>query len=385
MAHRQRAELVRSGQASLQQSFNESGQAVPPGTVAILVRDVNRQPVAQQQLKLSVTHQSIAEGNETKAFTQVTDPAGRAGFIGQSTDTSFNYEVTTEYAGGNYSSGAFQLKRDAGQIVVLTLFPSTPELERAFVFSRVLYVVQPRDDVFELQFMIRLHNAGAVTWLAQNVPLQLPAEAKAFRPGESSGDLKLRLEDGRVLLNGTLPPGQHEVAFNFHLPNPRLASAHFRLPVPPNVVDARIYTEGSSTTAMTVDGFGAATETRGKDGQRALLASQDFLRADDAPPAVFSIAITGLPTRGYAAWLAAIVAGCIALLGVSFAFTKDASAERLDSDRKRARGILLEELVLLEKARRRDEIGPKTYDQTRRVLLDALARLDDGDRTPTPA
>jgi hypothetical protein len=374
--HRQRAEHGRGGQAFQQVSFNEAGQGLPAGAIGILVRDVNHQPLANFPVSLTITHQSIAEGNDAKTQNQLTDAQGRTGYVGQSTDSSYRYEVKAEYAGVKYTSGEFQLKRDVGQVAALTIFPSTEKIDEAFVFTRALYVVQPRDDVFEIQLLVRFHNTSPVAWIARDLAFQLPPEAKAFKPGETSGDLKVRLDSGRALLSGSITPGQHETMFTFHVPNRRFASANFRFPVPPHLVDARVYTEASPTTAISVEGFSAATETRGKDGQRALLVADDFLRRDGSP-AVVALTITGLPTRGYASWVAAVLAAGLVLLGVSFAAAKDPTTALQMTDRKRARDLLVAELAVLERAYRREEIGPKTYEQTRRILIDALARLDE--------
>jgi len=45
-------------------------------------------------------------------------------------------------------------------------------------------------------------------------------------------------------------------------------------------------------------------------------------------------------------------------------------------DLKRARELILRELVLLEQARGSNQIGHRAYEQTRRTLLDSVVRLD---------
>jgi hypothetical protein len=45
------------------------------------------------------------------------------------------------------------------------------------------------------------------------------------------------------------------------------------------------------------------------------------------------------------------------------------------TDKRRAREILLRELLLLEAARRAEKIGPRSYEQSRLRLIDAIARL----------
>ena len=45
------------------------------------------------------------------------------------------------------------------------------------------------------------------------------------------------------------------------------------------------------------------------------------------------------------------------------------------ADKKRARELLLGELVALEAAQREQRIGPRSYQQSRIALIDAIARL----------
>lgn len=376
--HRQVADQVRAGQHLQTPPYSEDATGLPAGTIGVLLRGPDHRPMAGVAVKLAVTHQSIAEGDDTKSFEQITDPEGRAGFLQQNTDTAYRYEVTTEYQGGKYSSGPFQLRRDAGRVVALTLYPSSPDINQAFVFTRALYVVVPRDDVFDMQVLLRIHNEAPVTWLARDLSLQLPEGAKGFKPGETTGDVKLRFEGGRVLVDGTIHPGQREFSFNFQVPNDRYASATFRLPIPPHLIDARVYAEGSPDSVLNVSGFDSAQETKGKDGQRALLASKDYLRTDGSPDSIEAV-LSGLPTRGYAPWLAAGIAAVLALLGVAFAAKGDTRQHVTSTDRQKARQVLFDELLLLERARQTDQIGPKTYEHTRRTLLDAIARLDSAD------
>ncbi|HVR20053.1 MAG TPA: hypothetical protein VMS65_10165, partial [Polyangiaceae bacterium] len=52
-----------------------------------------------------------------------------------------------------------------------------------------------------------------------------------------------------------------------------------------------------------------------------------------------------------------------------------ASAEKVQSDRVRARELILRELVLVERAKDAGQLGPNAYDRAHRALLDALARI----------
>jgi len=57
------------------------------------------------------------------------------------------------------------------------------------------------------------------------------------------------------------------------------------------------------------------------------------------------------------------------------AFDDEGGDRDASADKRRAREILLRELIALEAARRADKIGPRSYDQSRLRLIDAIARL----------
>jgi hypothetical protein len=88
--------------------------------------------------------------------------------------------------------------------------------------------------------------------------------------------------------------------------------------------------------------------------------------------------LSGLPTRGAAPWIAVFLALGIAAGGVSTAFgSSDLQRARRQArgERREAKNKILDELVALERARRKGRIGPRAYDETRRTMLTALARL----------
>ena len=49
---------------------------------------------------------------------------------------------------------------------------------------------------------------------------------------------------------------------------------------------------------------------------------------------------------------------------------------------EKAKNAVLEEIASLERSRKSGDIGPKTYEHTRRTLLNSFARLLAIDKTP---
>lgn len=376
--HRRQAELTRGGRSFHPANATVAEPQLPPGSIGIIVRDGDRKPIAGQKLVLRVVKESIEQGNSESELETTTNEQGYAAFLQQPTTSHYRFEVIARSGGAKYSSGPFNLDERQGKLVTLHVYPTTENLSDVFLFSRALYVVQPRDDVFDVQGLFRFENTNPVTWIAKDLVVDLPPGAKAFRAGNPSGDLRAIEEDSSMHIRGTFSPGQHELTFSYQLDNPGNPTAQLRLPVPPQMVDVKAILEASKTMTFSVAGLGAPKETRGQDGQRALMVVADYLGAGTPPPASLQATITGLPERGWGALVAAIIAGAIALLGVAFAVTHDTTdAERLpEQDRNQARDLLLDELLLVERAFEQQQIGPKTYEQTRRQLVDALARLE---------
>lgn len=374
--HRQQAELARSERQFQPENLSRAEPGMRVGSIGVLVRDAQGLPLSGRKVVLKRLKESIAEGNKSDELSTTSNAEGHAGFLDQSTNTDFQYEVVTNEGPAQYSSGPFRLDRQNGQLVVLNVFPITADINQTFIASRTLYVVEPRDDVFQIQALYRFHNTNPITWVPEDLRIKLPVGAKAFRPANQSGDLHLIEEDGSVRIKGSFAPGEHEVSFSFHLDNPGEPTARLQLPLPPHTMDAKIYVESSLDMGLVSPNLDAATEARGKQGQRALMALRDFLRFDGVRPTELTATITGLPTRGSGPLVASLIALAIVGVGVYSTSRVRRVGSIAAADRAQARELLMTELVAVEKAFRQQQIGPKTYEQTRRSLLDALVRIE---------
>lgn len=379
-AHRHQAELLRANRNEGLRAQNMPGEGIPPGTIGLLLRNERNEPLPGAKVKLLVTHESIAEGNTNSTKESTTDIQGRSGFVGLSTESSYKYEAVVDFDGARYSTGEIRLRREVGQVAILYVFPTTAKIEETFVISRLLYALSPREDIFQVDTILRLQNGGTKTWVPKDFYLELPQDAQAFRPPKAQGDVRTTLQGNRVHITGSFTPGQHELTFGFQVPNPRSDNIELSLHTPPHLTDTRVFLEASSSMGLQVTGLRPAEQTQGLEGQNALMAAADFL-APESPPApnTLAVTITGMPGRGSGALVASAIAALFACVGLGYAVarTKRAEATLSDEDRIRARELLLEELVAVENAHRAKEIGPKTYEQARRTLLDSLARLTE--------
>jgi hypothetical protein len=145
---------------------------------------------------------------------------------------------------------------------------------------------------------------------------------------------------------------------------------------PPRSAEIRVIAVASKTMGLEVDGFEPPQDSVGPSGDRVLVTRKLAGRGEHELGS-FLVTLTGLPVPGLGRWVAILIALGLAGAGGAAAAGKlrFVSGERLASDRTRACDLLLDELVALEEAKARGEIGPQTHERTHRALLDALARI----------
>jgi hypothetical protein len=151
--------------------------------------------------------------------------------------------------------------------------------------------------------------------------------------------------------------------------------------VPPHVAEQQVITLSAPGMSLSVDGFPTAQPTSARTGQR-VLATGRRLHQGESQMRELVITLSGIPGPGPARWFASALAAVVALGGLVFAWQNrpGAAPGRLPSlaraDAEQAKELLLTELVALENARTKQQIGPRTYETARRSLLESLARLE---------
>jgi len=366
------------GNAVPQADVNEASPGLEPGTISATIVNDQGVPLAGQRVRLGIMFQKIAEGeSRSEKFAQA-DAQGNVQFSGLTRGSDYAYRVTVQYGSANYQTSPFNLKPDLGQRVVLHVFPATSDSERAAFGMRGYLYVETRDDVFQCEALFRVFNVGQITWVPKDVVIQLPKGFKAFKAQEGMTDVGFEQVEGiGARLKGTFPPGQAEASFRFQIPKANDDSLVFRMTVPPHVAEMRVIAEASSTMNLSVDGFQPPVATANQNGQRVLVSVKQ-LRERNEELKDFTATLSGIPTPGPGRWFALAVAGCIAIAGVFAArgaFDQAAGGGDATADKKRARELLLGELEALEAARRAERIGPRSYQQSRVALIDAIARL----------
>ncbi|HTM45571.1 MAG TPA: hypothetical protein VL137_11485 [Polyangiaceae bacterium] len=363
---------------------------LPVGTIEALLLDPNGNPVAGHAIKLTAFRQSIAEGDSHTERTQVSDSQGKATFSGLATTTDFSYRVTVSSGPAQFGAGTFPIRRDMGHREVITLYPVSRDQKDGPVVGRGVIAIHPAEDDFVIDVLYQIINIGKVAWVPDDLVMKLPTGWKAFTAQESPTDTHFE-EAGDVgaKLMGTFGPGANEVGFRFSLTNPHEAAFGLTIPIFPRTIEMRVIVDSGTEMTLKVPGFSDATPDRMRSGQRVLVAEHNYLERREASPEAISIDIGGMRTKGNGHYIALGIALAIAAYGLWNGWQQPRSKKTKGNlpaaDRGAAQGLLLDELVALEKAREDKLIGTKAYSQTRQVLLTSLARLESAGTTAPAA
>ena len=350
---------------------------LPSTTIEARLVDPDDQPIAGADVRLGIMFQKIAEGESRSEMHAKTGPDGVARFDGLKGGTNYSYRVTTKSGPAEFASSPFGLKESGGMRVQLHVYPIVENINESMVGMRGIFYIETRDDVFSIEGIFRVMNLGRTAWIPKDVVLGLPNGFKAFSGGETMFDSRIVALEGRgAKLEGTFPPGQRDLNFRFQVPKPAETSAVFSFAPAPRTVEVRVIAVASKSMGLDVEGFEATQSGTGPSGDHVLV-SRKAAGRNDPQLGPFVVTLTGLSVPGPGRWVAALIALGIAVAGALAAAGRWrlASTEKLESDRARACNLLLDELVQLTRAKERGEVGPRTHEQTRRTLMDALARI----------
>ncbi|MFZ5895840.1 MAG: hypothetical protein ACOY0T_32585 [Myxococcota bacterium] len=359
---------------------------LPKGTIEAVIVDGESKPIPNADVRLGIMFQKISEGESRSERFQRTNAEGRARFDGLTAASEYSYRVTFKSGAAEYASTPFPLG-ELGQRVLLHVFPVTQSLENALVGMRSFVYIEPRDDVFVFELLYRVFNVGNVTWVPSNVVVRLPEGFKAFNAQQGMSDVGFEAVPGEgARLKGTFTPGQHDLSARFQVPKGSDASATFRLGTLPRLAELRVIAEASSQMHLEVDGFEPPQVSSNPQGKRVLVTRKLLERGDELANG-FTVTLSGLPVPGNGRWVAVLVAAGFVGLGLASArglLRLDGSGSKTQ-DLKRARDVLLSELVEVERSKQRGDLGPVAYADARRVLLNALARLGRDTLEPAAA
>jgi len=373
--------------ASIPQSGSDRDPELPAGTIVVEVLDGEGAPIPGAEITLGILEQSVSKGESRRRVMAQADANGVARFDGLTTGSGVSYRVssTTPVLEGEaplhatHDAPPFQLDLQAGERVKLHVFPVTSRLEDALVGLRAMLYVEVKDDALQIEQAFTVFNLGKNTWVPDDIVVELPQGFRAFFAPQQMTSVGFDQVAGRgARLRGTFPPGQHDLGFRYQIPWDGSSTVALSLGLPPHVAQMSIVSDAAQGMSLRASDFPPAQPAVAMNGQRILLTERQ-LRPGDAQLDRVLVTLENLPGHGPGRWIALGLAA-LAVAGGLFAAllqkkqTPEARAE-LEQDAARARERLFEELKALEKAKEAGEIGPKTYEQVRGMLVDALAKL----------
>jgi hypothetical protein len=356
--------------------------SLAPGTVVVEALDAQDHGISGLDVELEVTRESVREGHSRVVQTASTREDGSARFGGLASDAAERLRARIRRGSATFASPAFALGRGAGTRVELHVYPTTSDVDAAQIGSVAKIYVLPQDQAFVVEAMFSIANVGTVAWVASDVTIDLPTGAEAFDVREGPDTLAVVRDDQDVArLRGTVGPGVHSVVFSFQVPRREEHEQDVQLGMPPRLMQVTVIAESAPGMTLAVRGLPPATVERSDDGRRVLVTGARIAGSGASLPKALEIRFGGLPVTGPGRWVALLAALGFVLGGVVVrnrrAGGKAGSAPGLHGEEvEMARQLILDELEKLEEAHARGGVGPRTYEQARRELVDALARLE---------
>ncbi len=352
---------------------SEEDPSLPAGTIAIDVRDPDNKPLGNLPLLLVVLHQSIAKGQSKENRPLQADAAGHLQLDHLEIGSEVSYWVKHQVSGATFASVPMQLNPARGVHVVLHVYPVVHDLNQALVVAQGAVYFEVKDDRVQVEEAITFFNFGRTAWLPENLVLKLPKGFTAVTSQAMMSDQGIDPDEKQgAKVRGTFAPGRHDLDFRWQLPYDGERDLTVDLNLPPHIAVMRVMAAAGRETTLEVTGFPATQKRTDKQGQHVLVTEKQVTR--DAPLTSVHVMIRGLMVPGPARLVASGIAAFTVLLGL---FLGVGQKRRSKVAVKSERAELLAEIEELERARRRGDIGPKTYERVRRELVDAIAQTLD--------
>ncbi len=287
--------------------------------------------------------------------------------------------MTVTNGPARYPAEPFAMTGATGWRVTVTRWPVTESTEGLLVFiMRTFLEFAEEGDRLKVTQHLQLMNVGqAAIAPDEGIPLPVPSGMKAFRTEQGMGDQRVVERDGKLFIEGSLPPGEVQLAYGFDLAlDGREFTYEQRLPL--KVVLVEVYAEQAPGRTMKVPGMNDPDETE--------LEGRTFLHARIArrpqSPAFpkLKIQLGGLPGPGAGRWIALGIGVLRMGLGLAAFLVggdrREAEHAALGAEKER----LLAEAVRIEQQHAKGKLDDSLYERVRERNLTRLAeilRLED--------
>ncbi|EYF03580.1 Hypothetical protein CAP_5371 [Chondromyces apiculatus DSM 436] len=356
----------------------EEDPSLPRGSLVVTIRDAQDRPIPGAPIRLDILHSSVARGDSRERKNAVGDDTGSARFDGLGAGSAITYRVSTTRGPATFSAPPFPLGDQAGKRAVVHAYDATENLDQVFVLSQGSVFLALRDDAIVVEQSVTLGNLDATAWMA-DFTIKLPEGFKALNREDPTTDVRLdEVHQVGVALRGTVAPGRHDLRFRYNVPLERSARQTIRIEPSPRLAQTQVIAEAAKNMGLEVIGFPDAQRTELRNGMKVLFSEQRAQRQSGGLKTLV-ITLSGLPTPPPGRWVAIGLAAIAVLGSLAFVVQKKEGSDTPDDNAQRdlleAHDALLNEFVELERARKREDIGPRTYARVREALLDALARI----------
>ncbi len=349
---------------------SEEDALVPPGTIAIEVKDADNKPLPNLPLSLTTLHQSVAKGQSKDSRPLQADETGRARVDHLEIGSSVSYWVKHQTDGATFASVPVQLNPARGVHVVLHVYPVVHDIESALVVTQGAVYFEVKDDRVQVEEAISIFNFGRTAWVPEGLVIKLPPTFTALTSQSMMSDQGVDAVDKQgAKIRGTFGPGRHEIGFRWQLPYDGERDLTVDVNAPPHAAIWRVMAAAGRETTLEVTGFPEAQKRSDRQGQRILVTEKQVQRS--APLTVVHVMLRGLMVPGPARVIATCLAGLGVLLGL---FLGAGPKVRSKGAVRSERAELLAEIEELERAHVRGDVGPKAYARIRGELVDAIAQ-----------
>lgn len=348
--------------------------AIPPGTIVVEAKGLA--PDLLRTLEANLVEWQRGEEAEVNVIERRSlGPSGSVQFSKVKQREEVAFSVVIDHQGVPYASPTFRLSDQAGKRVPVRLFAITSDMDRAQVGVQAFVYVEPRDHHMHVEQMFQFTNLSEETWRTHSMPVRLPPGARGVSSGEDSGPLTIkRVPDSGVMIEGVVPPGVVDMAFQYEVPYPKTQSLTFSLGMPPRVAAVRVMAALGPNLHLTVPGFGQPSSTRNEQGQRVLIVNHAVQPNDDQIENV-TVTIDGLPAKSLPRWLALgftllLMAGGIA---AAYLMKKRDAGNHPTTTVRQQRLSLLQEIAGIEEEYQQGNLSEEDFRAKRATLLNQLA------------
>jgi len=352
---------------------SQEDPTLPSGTLRVDIRDADDKPVPNVPLVLVVLHQSVAKGQSKENRPVQADANGRLLLDHLEVGSAVSYWVKAQTGPATFASSPVQMNPARGIHQVLHIYGVVRDINTALVVAQGVLYFEVKDDRIQVEEAVTFFNFGKTAWCPDNLVIKLPDGFTALTSQAQMSDQGVDSVDKQgARIRGTFAPGRHDLDFRWQLPYDGDKDVTVDVPLPPHLAIMRVMAAAGRSTTLEVSGFPEPQRRTDRQGQHVLVTEKQVKREEPLTSA--HIMIRGLLTAGPGRIVASVLAALGILLGLLLGLEPKG---RSNASVKSEQAELLAEIEELERARLAGDVGPKTYERTRRELVDALAQTLD--------